>query len=236
MIINFEQSVREFNFLRVHRLLVGNVPHVSNLAFIPANAFLIETAKQVSRMQRDLQMQNYGPLRMKGKRESWAHAFLVPHISRDKAAETGAKFNQECIIWGNRSAESFLFEQIRCATRRTTHRRLINVTQTGEAALISGHRVSVRFLENATSPLNKQFYIPFVDEVVVGVVPDVLDAEDAVAFNEADLPKTDEVRKLVEEIRTCEEGMGAAGVKWAWESRGHLLISLHKLERLVRGQ
>ena len=106
MLINFKQSVREYNFLRVRNWLTGEIPHVDLLAIFSWNGT----------MRGELQMGNFTPIIINGRHEKWIFA---PNMIRDMASCSGGKHGQEFVIWGEKKTDSFIFENIRSAARET---------------------------------------------------------------------------------------------------------------------
>lgn len=131
---SFKQFVVESSFPRIMNMLRGDVPSVDTVAILTAENPMGQKASNKennARMRRLKQMLKSGflhsiPLQggevnIKGKYGSVENSVLVPHISRERAIQMAAHFEQETVIWGEKeqapNGESFIrFEWIEANT------------------------------------------------------------------------------------------------------------------------
>ena len=90
---------------------------------------------------------------------------------------------------------------------------------------------------DGTLRTNTEFYIPFVDEVIDGIMPLVDGHVPEYAFFSSDLPDTLEVKQLVKEIREYEEGLlnENRNQKGHYHNRSLMMVRLEKLSEIVKG-
>jgi hypothetical protein len=98
----------------------------------------------------------YGPIRIQGRFGNKERSMMIPNITREDMAEAGKYFNQESVIWGEKTGEDkFVFEYIE--GDKTMQKR---------DAVLFDDEVQARedFFSQERQSAGRKFFIPFFDE------------------------------------------------------------------------
>ena len=98
----------------------------------------------------------YGPIRIRGSLETKNAHMIIPNITREDMVEAGQYFNQESVIWGEKTGEDeFVFEYIE--GDKTIQKRDV---------VLFDDEVQARedFYSQERQSAGRKFYIPFFDE------------------------------------------------------------------------
>jgi hypothetical protein len=98
----------------------------------------------------------YGPIRIRGKFGSKERSMMIPNITREDMVEAGKYFNQESVIWGEKTEENkFVFEYIEG-----------DQTMQKRDAVLFDEEVQSRedFFSQERQSAGRKFYIPFFDD------------------------------------------------------------------------
>jgi len=109
MNINFKDLVNEAGYARTVNIMRGLVPTVNTLAFltaenpngIKADAATNKLANQ--KLEKKLRSMNLGFKKISGHYGGPEKSFFIPNITKEEALDLGKEFNQESIIFGEKS-------------------------------------------------------------------------------------------------------------------------------------
>lgn len=199
-----------------------------------------------------------------GKFGNIEDSYFIPHIDRTTLVGLGARFGQQSVIWGQKQHDDKEGDFVRFEYIGTEAKEMpvdpssYHTVQTRDVVL-SGPEASQRDDNFSAKPFprsgvdkrsgqpatGRKFVIPFfddrygkakygdgkrrVDGTTEDIIPDL-------SFLSSQLPDTERVRELVEEIRLKEEALYTEGKvpHWYWNARGSLEVSLAALRELVR--
>ena len=157
-------------------------------------------------------------------------------MDRELALYYGKQYEQEAVIWALKHKDEnnnpyFKFEYIQVASGDTHNTRIVSV-----AAPDIQTRDDDMFFQKGDGKI--EFYIPFVDEVINGIIPLVehLSRSPQHAFFSSDLPNTPEVQKLVKEILEHEKMLNEKRhQKSKYHHRSIMGVRLEKLKNILEG-
>jgi hypothetical protein len=98
----------------------------------------------------------YGPIRIRGRFGNKERSLMIPNITKEDMIEAGTYFNQESVIWGEKTGEdTFVFEYIE--GDKTLQKR---------DAVLFDDEVQARedFYSQERQSAGRKFFIPFFDE------------------------------------------------------------------------
>ena len=158
----WKKFLNESGFNRIKNILQGNVASVSTVGFMTAENPMAQ--KMSSRENRELNKElmawmrerGYGPIRIRGQFGNKERSLMIPNITRSDITEAGKYFNQESVIWGEKTDENqFVFEYIEGD----------NTIQRRDVALFDDD-VQARddFYSQERQSAARKFYIPFFDD------------------------------------------------------------------------
>lgn len=110
--INFKDLITEAGYARVVNIMRGLVPTVNTLAFITAenpNGKQADSATNKAankELETKLRSMNLGFTKIKGHYGGPENSLFIPNISKEEALQLGKQFNQESIIFGEKSKDS----------------------------------------------------------------------------------------------------------------------------------
>ncbi len=156
---------RESGFAKVKRILWGDVPSIKTVGILTANnpnGMLADKAqnKQYNKNLYDyLRMQNYGPIKTKGKFGPAEDTFLVPNIGKNELITLGRQYHQVSVIFGEKQLGEdglpfFRFYYIESESGETTSTRDVHISN----AEVQGRD------DFYTSVKGRKFIIPFFDD------------------------------------------------------------------------
>jgi hypothetical protein len=181
------------------------------------------------------ELSDFDPSSIKGKFFE-EDSFFVPHIDREMALYYGKQYEQEAVIWASKHKDEnnnpyFKFEYIQVGSGDTHNTRIVSV-----AASDVQTRDDI-FSQKGDRKI--EFYIPFVDEVINGIMPLVehLSRRPQHSFFSSDLPNTPEVQKLVKEILEHEKMLlnEKHHQKSKYHHRSIMGVRLGKLRNMLEG-
>ena len=158
----WKKFLNESGFNRIKNILQGNVASVSTVGFMTAENPMAQklSSKENRKLNKELMAwmreRGYGPIRIRGQFGNKERSLMIPNITRDDITEAGKYFNQESVIWGEKTDENnFIFEYIEGDT--TIQRR--------DAALFDDEVQSREdFFSQERQSAARKFYIPFFDD------------------------------------------------------------------------
>jgi len=163
----------------------------------------------------------YGPIRIRGKFGNKERSMIIPNITREDMVEAGKYFNQESVIWGEKTGEDeFVFEYIEGDT--TMQKRNV---------VLFDDEVQARedFYSQERQSAGRKFYIPFFD--------DQYEMEEGFEYD-YDLPSLSETQReqnkeLIKEIndRISYTLDSDRAPKSRWHHRQVLRIKLQELKK-----
>ena len=102
----------EGGYASVLKIMRGLVPTINTLAFLTAgnpNGKSADSAKNVQaneELEKRLRSMNLGFKKIKGHYGEPENSFFIPNINKDEALDLGKQYNQESIIFGEKSTDS----------------------------------------------------------------------------------------------------------------------------------
>ena len=102
----------EGGYASVLKIMRGLVPTINTLAFLTAgnpNGKSADAAKNVQaneELEKRLRSMNLGFKKIKGHYGEPENSFFIPNINKDEALDLGKQYNQESIIFGEKSTDS----------------------------------------------------------------------------------------------------------------------------------
>ena len=102
----------EGGYASVLKIMRGLVPTINTLAFLTAgnpNGKSADSAKNVQaneELEKRLRSMNLGFKKIKGHYGGPENSFFIPNINKDEALDLGKQYNQETIIFGEKSTDS----------------------------------------------------------------------------------------------------------------------------------
>ena len=162
-IINeWKKFLKESGFNRIKNILQGEVASVGTVGFMTGENPMAQ--KMSSKDNRDLNKElmawmrerGYGPIRIRGQFGNKERSLMIPNVTRHDITKAGKYFNQESVIWGEKTDENkFVFEYIEGD----------DTIQKRDVALFDDE-VQARedFYSQERQSSARKFYIPFFDE------------------------------------------------------------------------
>ena len=158
----WKKFLNESGFNRIKNILQGNVASVSTVGFMTAENPMAQkmSSKENRKLNKELMAwmreRGYGPIRIRGQFGNKERSLMIPNITRDDITEAGKYFNQESVIWGEKTDENnFIFEYIEGDT----------TIQKRDAALFDDEVQSREdFFSQERQSAARKFYIPFFDD------------------------------------------------------------------------
>jgi len=227
MLNEWKKFLNESGFNRIKNILQGEVASVNTVGFLTGENPMAQ--KMSSGENRELNValmawmreRGYGPIRIRGKFGNKERSMIIPNITREDMVEAGQYFNQESVIWGEKTGENqFVFEYIEGDT--TMQRRDV---------VLFDDEVQARedFYSQERQSAGRKFYIPFFD--------DQYEMEEGFEYD-YDLPSLSEEQKeqhkdLIKEIndrvaRTLDSDRTS---KSRWHHRQLLRLNLQDLKK-----
>tara|TARA_R110000796_G_scaffold6206_1_gene22342 strand:- start:2143 stop:2841 length:699 start_codon:yes stop_codon:yes gene_type:complete len=158
----WKSFINESGFSRIKNILQGEVASVDTVGFLTGENPMAQ--KMSSKDNRNLNKElmawmrerGYGPIRIRGKFGNKERSMIIPNITREDMVEAGLYFNQESVIWGEKTGENkFVFEYIE--GDKTMQKR---------DAVLFDEEVQARedFFSQERQSAGRKFFIPFFDE------------------------------------------------------------------------
>ena len=223
----WKKFLNESGFNRIKNILQGNVASVSTVGFMTAENPMAQkmSSKENRKLNKELMAwmreRGYGPIRIRGQFGNKERSLMIPNITRDDITEAGKYFNQESVIWGEKTDKNkFIFEYIEGDT--TIQRR--------DAALFDDEVQSREdFFSQERQSAARKFYIPFFD--------DQYEMEEGFEYD-YDLPSLSEDQRqqhkdLIKEIndRISYSLESSRPPKSRWHHRQILRLKLQELKK-----
>tara|TARA_R110000765_G_scaffold70595_3_gene136879 strand:- start:4080 stop:4778 length:699 start_codon:yes stop_codon:yes gene_type:complete len=158
----WRKFINESGFNRIKNILQGNVASVSAIGFMTGENPMAQkmSSKENRTLNKELMAwmreRGYGPIRIRGRFGNKERSMMIPNITREDMAEAGKYFNQESVIWGEKTGEDkFVFEYIE--GDKTMQKR---------DAVLFDDEVQARedFFSQERQSAGRKFFIPFFDE------------------------------------------------------------------------
>ena len=165
LIENWNKYLNESrDFANLINSLVGERENIYTIGMMTAEnpnaqpASREDNAKFNAELEQELRSRVLGYRKIRGKFGSEENSFLIPNVGRDEMVELGRKFNQESVIWGQRTTEGkgFIFEYIESASGQTTNQR--------EVVLFDQDIQSREDFYSQSKKGPEKFVIPFFDD------------------------------------------------------------------------
>ena len=158
----WRKFINESGFNRIKNILQGNVASVSAIGFMTGENPMAQkmSSKENRTLNKELMAwmreRGYGPIRIQGRFGNKERSMMIPNITREDMTEAGKYFNQESVIWGEKTGEDkFVFEYIE--GDKTMQKR---------DAVLFDDEVQARedFFSQERQSAGRKFFIPFFDE------------------------------------------------------------------------
>ena len=158
----WRKFINESGFNRIKNILQGNVASVSAIGFMTGENPMAQkmSSKENRTLNKELMAwmreRGYGPIRIRGRFGNKERSMMIPNITREDMTEAGKYFNQESVIWGEKTGEDkFVFEYIE--GDKTMQKR---------DAVLFDDEVQARedFFSQERQSAGRKFFIPFFDE------------------------------------------------------------------------
>ena len=111
--------IKESGFNRIKDILQGKVASVNTVGFMTGwNPQAQQLAAKDNRnLNKELMAwmreRGYGPIRIRGQFGNKERSLMIPNVTRHDITKAGKYFNQESVIWGEKTDENkFVFEYI----------------------------------------------------------------------------------------------------------------------------
>lgn len=219
--------MNESGFNRIKNILQGKVASVNTVGFMTGENPMAQkmSSKENRALNKELMAwmreRGYGPIRIRGRFGNKERSMIIPNITREDMVEAGKYFNQESVIWGEKTGENeFVFEYIE--GDKTIQKR---------DAVLFDDDVQARedFYSQERQSSGRKFFIPFFDEQY--------EMEEGFEYD-YDLPNLSEVQReqnkeLIKEINDrIEYTLDPNRVpKSRWHHRQILRVKLRELKR-----
>lgn len=162
LLTEWKKFLNESGFNRIKNILQGKVASVDTVGFMTGENPMAQklSSKENRELNKELMAwfreRGYGPIRIRGKFGSKERSMMIPNISREDMVEAGKYFNQESVIWGEKTEENrFVFEYIEG-----------DQTMQKRDAVLFDEEVQSRedFFSQERQSAARKFYIPFFDD------------------------------------------------------------------------
>jgi len=223
----WKKFLNESGFPRIKKILQGEVATVNTVGFMTGENPMAQKMSSKENRELNVELMNfmrdrgYGPIRIRGKFGNKERSMMIPNITREDMVEAGQYFNQESVIWGEKTGEDkFVFEYIE--GDKTLQRRDV---------VLFDDEVQARedFFSQERQSAGRKFFIPFFDEQY--------EMEEGFEYD-YDLPSLSETqqeqnKKLISEINTrigytLDTGRAP---KSRWHHRQVLRLKLKELKK-----
>ena len=233
----WKRFLTESGFNRIMNILTGNVPAVDSVAFMTAanpNAEPLSSKENIELnkdLARWLRRRGLGFIRIRGRFGAPEKSFIVNNITQDEAIAAGKEFEQEAVIWGEKT-----FDEEGLPTGFRFYYIEGDETVQTRDVVLSGEGVEDRedFYSQERQSAGRKFLIPFFDEDYE------IDTMDESSHNFVFLPSlTAEQRleneKLIGEIndRVRKSMETARTPKSRWHHRQILKVRLKELKNKI---
>jgi len=162
LLSEWKKFLTEAGFNRIKNILQGKVASVNTVGFMTGENPMAQklSSKENRELNKELMSwfreRGYGPIRIRGKFGSKERSMMIPNITREDMVESGKYFNQESVIWGEKTEENkFVFEYIEG-----------DQTMQKRDAVLFDEEVQSRedFFSQERQSAGRKFYIPFFDD------------------------------------------------------------------------
>ena len=235
-----KRQLNEGGFLRVHRMLLGMVPQVDEVAILTAwnpNSEQLprdENNQRNKELFRDLKTAGYGPIKIKGKFGNFERSFLVPNMSKSNVVELGQQYGQDAVIWGSKTESEendvkMIFQYLENGQVQDARDVvLVGAHQHGEGEVEDVQAKKDYYSEKA----GRKFVIPFFDENWEFELD--ADSVDEVLLKES-VPKTLLAKELLQKIEERKKKLAVpnASKKYYWHHRCIMRENVRRLKKLV---
>ena len=158
----WKRFLNESGFNRIRNILQGKVASVNTVGFMTGENPMAqklsgkENRKLNKQLMEFMRERGYGPIRIRGRFGNKERSLMIPNITREDMVEAGQHFNQESVIWGEKTDENkFVFEYIE--GDKTLQKR--------DAVLFDDDVQSREdFFSQERQSAGRKFFIPFFDE------------------------------------------------------------------------
>ena len=162
----WKKFLNESGFPRIMNILKGGVPNVDSVAFLTAANPMGEPLPSKQNIERNkdlarwLREKGIGFIRIRGKFGGPEKSFIVNNIMKDEAIAAGKRFEQEAIIWGEKTFN----DEGEPTGFRFYYIEGDQVVQVRDVVL-SGEEVQSRedFYSQERQSAGRKFVIPFFD-------------------------------------------------------------------------
>lgn len=154
--------ITESGFNRIRNILLGKVASVSTVGFMTAENPMAQKLSPADNRKLNKELMSwlrdrgYGPIRIRGQFGNKERSLIIPNITRQDITEAGKYFNQESVIWGEKTADSqFVFEYIEGD---------VTVQKRDVALFDDDVQAREDFYSQERQSSARKFYIPFFDD------------------------------------------------------------------------
>jgi hypothetical protein len=222
----WKKFLNESGFNRIKNILQGDVASVGTVGFMTAENPMAQplSRKQNKELNKELMAwmreRGYGPIRIRGRFGNLERSLMIPNITRHDITEAGKYFNQESVIWGEKTGDKqFVFEYIEGDD---------TIQKRGVALFDEEVQDRADFFSQERQAAARKFYIPFFD--------DQYEMEEGFEYD-YDLPSLSETqreknKKLIQEIneRISQTLDTERSPKSRWHHRQVLRLKLRELK------
>tara|TARA_R110000824_G_scaffold76698_8_gene194290 strand:+ start:2756 stop:3454 length:699 start_codon:yes stop_codon:yes gene_type:complete len=154
--------ITESGFNRIRNILLGKVASVSTVGFMTAENPMAQKLSSADNRKLNKELMSwlrdrgYGPIRIRGQFGNKERSLIIPNITRQDITEAGKYFNQESVIWGEKTTDSqFVFEYIEGD---------VTVQKRDVALFDDDVQAREDFYSQERQSSARKFYIPFFDD------------------------------------------------------------------------
>ena len=154
--------ITESGFNRIRNILLGKVASVNTVGFMTAENPMAQKLSSADNRKLNKELMSwlrdrgYGPIRIRGQFGNKERSLIIPNITRQDITEAGKYFNQESVIWGEKTADSqFVFEYIEGD---------VTVQKRDVALFDDDVQAREDFYSQERQSSARKFYIPFFDD------------------------------------------------------------------------
>ena len=161
-IVGWKMFLTEAGFNRIRNILQGDVASVGTVGFMTGENPMAQqmSSKENKALNKELMAwmreRGYGPIRIRGQFGNKERSLMIPNVTRHDITEAGKYFNQESVIWGEKTGENqFVFEYIEG-----------DDTMQKRDVVLFDDDVQARedFYSQERQSAARKFYIPFFDD------------------------------------------------------------------------
>ena len=214
--------ITEGGFNRIRNILLGKVASVDTVGFMTGENPMAQklSSKENKQLNQELmgwmRQRGYGPIRIRGSFGNKERSLLIPNITRQDMIEAGKYFNQESVIWGEKTGEEkFIFDYIE--DDDTIQKR--NVVLFNDEV-----QAKEDFFSQERQSAARKFFIPFFDEQYD--MEEEQDSEyDLPAMSERQLKKhKDLIEEINNRLKLSLDGMRTEKSRWQHRQVGRLRL------------